>query len=357
MVKNNETIHTWLFGGGGAASYIVSGIVREGISIAGILDDSLPQTEQGENTKGISGIPLFSPKSTALTSEIKKNSVVIMGILNPLVDITLITKRLLNDGWGEVVEYAIWVENEYRKHGKCPSPISSRDWKDHVTNLQQVRNEFADEKSVQIFDAFLNFVYTGKNEFPEIEMNPYFPTDISRTETPLRMIDCGAFTGDTILQAQSTGYSIEVVHAFEPDMTNYAKLCSSMKNINQVVCWPCGTSSKTESIRFETQGDMGSFTSPEGNTLIQCVSIDDCIPNFNVNFIKMDIEGSEYDTLRGAESVLRKYRPRLAISVYHLSSDIWKIPLWIREVYGKTAKFYLRHHSRTIADTILYVLP
>jgi hypothetical protein len=72
----------------------------------------------------------------------------------------------------------------------------------------------------------------------------------------------------------------------------------------------------------------------------------------------MDIEGYEFDALKGAEQLLRKYRPRLAISVYHLASDILNIPLWVSKIYTKnTSKYYLRHHSRTIADTVLYVVP
>jgi hypothetical protein len=81
------------------------------------------------------------------------------------------------------------------------------------------------------------------------------------------------------------------------------------------------------------------------------------MPHFAPNLIKLDIEGSEEAALRGAEHLIRRSRPGLAVSVYHLPSDIWRIPLLLSEYLDGRARFYLRRHSRTIADTVLYVFP
>jgi len=40
-----------------------------------------------------------------------------------------------------------------------------------------------------------------------------------------------------------------------------------------------------------------------------------------VDFIKMDIEGSERNALKGARETLQRWHPRLAISSYHLKGD------------------------------------
>ncbi len=45
-----------------------------------------------------------------------------------------------------------------------------------------------------------------------------------------------------------------------------------------------------------------------------------------VDFIKMDIEGSELGALRGAESTIRRWRPKLGISLYHRPEDFFSIP-------------------------------
>jgi hypothetical protein len=55
-------------------------------------------------------------------------------------------------------------------------------------------------------------------------------------------------------------------------------------------------------------------------------SIDDFVENnaiTAVNFIKMDIEGGERDALYGAESTIKRFRPRLSICEYHGIFDRW----------------------------------
>lgn len=48
----------------------------------------------------------------------------------------------------------------------------------------------------------------------------------------------------------------------------------------------------------------------------------------------MDIEGAEYEALLGARDIIFKYRPGLAISLYHRPADLWRIPLLINEIIG-----------------------
>jgi FkbM family methyltransferase len=50
-----------------------------------------------------------------------------------------------------------------------------------------------------------------------------------------------------------------------------------------------------------------------------------------VDFIKMDVEGAERNALRGAQSTLRKHRPRMSISVENLEDDYLVIPELVTE--------------------------
>jgi FkbM family methyltransferase len=50
-----------------------------------------------------------------------------------------------------------------------------------------------------------------------------------------------------------------------------------------------------------------------------------------VDLIKMDIEGGERHALRGAQQTIMRFKPRMAICVYHLPDDPTVIPALVRE--------------------------
>jgi FkbM family methyltransferase len=72
-----------------------------------------------------------------------------------------------------------------------------------------------------------------------------------------------------------------------------------------------------------------------------------------VDFIKMDIEGAELNALKGAEETIRRFKPKLAITVYHNLKDFWEIPEWL-ESLGLGYKFYLRHFTIHAEETVLF---
>ena len=69
----------------------------------------------------------------------------------------------------------------------------------------------------------------------------------------------------------------------------------------------------------------------------------------------MDIEGAELPALKGAEMSIRRFKPKLAISVYHKQEDIWKIQHWI-EGLDLGYRFYLRHFTIHAEETVLFAI-
>ncbi len=49
---------------------------------------------------------------------------------------------------------------------------------------------------------------------------------------------------------------------------------------------------------------------------------DSLVKNFDVNYIKMDIEGAELEALIGARQTIIKRVPHLTISIYHKPADL-----------------------------------
>ena len=106
---------------------------------------------------------------------------------------------------------------------------------------------------------------------------------------------------------------------------------------------------------FSTNHQAGSSIHPEGDSLIQCVALDDVVFDFAPTFITMDIEGAEIFALRGMRKIIERYHPKLAISVYHNPEHLWKIPLLLQEI-APDYKFYLRNYTSFSFETILYAI-
>jgi hypothetical protein len=69
----------------------------------------------------------------------------------------------------------------------------------------------------------------------------------------------------------------------------------------------------------------------------------------------MDIEGSEINALRGAKNTIMKHRPKLAVCIYHKPTDLWEIPLYLKELV-LDYKLHLRHHSGFLNETVCYAI-
>ena len=92
---------------------------------------------------------------------------------------------------------------------------------------------------------------------------------------------------------------------------------------------------------------------------VQAISIDEFVLEqkiSTVDFIKLDIEGSELDALRGSINTLRNHRPQMAICIYHKKEDLFQIPLFLDSILNNY-KYYLGHYSPTFWDTVWYAVP
>ena len=172
-------------------------------------------------------------------------------------------------------------------------------------------------------------------------------------------IDCGAFDGWSIKGfIEFCGGKYDKIYSFEPIPSQYE---NTLININeagikrveliQKGVWNCKGVSN-----FVSNGG-GSRIDNEGTIPVELVSIDEVIPeNEKVTFIKMDIEGAESQALQGAVNTIRRCKPKLAICIYHKPMDIIEIPILIKSILPEY-KFYIRHHSPTRDETVLYALP
>lgn len=68
----------------------------------------------------------------------------------------------------------------------------------------------------------------------------------------------------------------------------------------------------------------------------------------------MDIDAAEFDALPGAENVIIRGKPLLAISVCHRTGDMFAIIDYLQCMVTEY-RFGFRHYSIGVTDTMLYV--
>lgn len=111
-------------------------------------------------------------------------------------------------------------------------------------------------------------------------------------------------------------------------------------------------------LNVDDKGPASRVSSRGAGLQVEALSIDDLVEREGlerVDFIKLDIEGAEKNALRGAEKSIRKYRPKLAISSYHLTDDHVLIPAMLLEMNPEYS-FYLKHVTPVRQETVLFAV-
>ena len=177
------------------------------------------------------------------------------------------------------------------------------------------------------------------------------------------MVDCGAFTGDTIREFKRRICNENWrVYAFEPDSYNYRQLNSLLSRsryyARHVMTYNIATwSSKCKLYFDDKMGDSSrvSRNKHKWTKIIDANTIDDVLKDEKVTFIKMDVEGAELESLKGAKEIISRDHPRLAISIYHSDSDMINIIKYLRDEYP-FYRLYIRHYTWGFTDTICYAV-
>lgn len=114
------------------------------------------------------------------------------------------------------------------------------------------------------------------------------------------------------------------VLSFEPVAANLELLNSNVTNLSNqnVIVLPKALGKTTGFISMQSeQGNMGnSFVADESQGSVELVTLDSL--NLAPSFIKMDVQGFEYDVLLGGLETLKKYRPVMIIELEDSNGSI-----------------------------------
>ena len=185
----------------------------------------------------------------------------------------------------------------------------------------------------------------------------YFDTDIMVARDHEIFVDAGALDmGSTIDFVKWCNGQSDIVYAFECDplafnqcQENISKK-AELQKLN-IQLYRKGLAEKTGKVML-VEHFGSSKIDAHGTTAVEITSLDEVLNGKPVTFIKMDIEGAELDALKGARNTILKWKPRLAICLYHKPEDILEIPSFIVSLVPEY-KMYIRHYSTLVTETVL----
>ena len=230
--------------------------------------------------------------------------------------------------------------------------------------LDEILPMLEDQESKDIIknrvDTFLtgDISYIDKNRINE---HTYFSDDFYSIGSEEVFFDCGAYTGATVESFVNYTHSkYKKILAFELDQKNLKKLKTLVdkEKIQNIEISQSATGKSDGYINFLITGTVGaktvnsSKTDSNNTASVKLVKLDNFI-DYHPTLIKMDIEGAELDSLVGASEIIRKYKPKLAICIYHLPFDFYNIPHFLKSLVPEY-KFKVRQHERGFCETVLY---
>lgn len=153
-------------------------------------------------------------------------------------------------------------------------------------------------------------------------------------------VNAGACIGDNIFWYFANGLNAKAIYAYESNMGTYTRLTKNMEYL------PEKYSEKVFLI----------------NEFINSKTDWDKLNGEKITLINADIEGEELNLLKSMQNLIKKYRPVLAICVYHKPSDLVEIPKFIKNIV-KDYCFILRKYEtntenvRRSGELVLYAVP
>ena len=324
-----------LFGAGQYGFFCSEYLIKNNYKVNYFIDND--NTKWNTNINGIKVCP---------KTNISKDEVILItsnhAVSNIMEDI--------KDNYKYVTSFDKWfIYKNYEKFKKIYDLLSDNISKKTLECL--IYSKFISNKELlyTIYDPDIYFSYL----FKQITINDIF-------------LDAGAYCGDTIEKFIYKNFGVFTkIYAFEPGKKQFNAMNKRLERLknewaiddNKIEVINMGLSDKLKSVNFLESNILTYCKATDSNEYInkmEFTSVDEYLDTSSpITFLKADIEGEELNMLKGAENTIKKYKPKMAISVYHRPDDLFSIFEYIKKLVPEYA-FFLRHHSISFDETVLY---
>ena len=213
--------------------------------------------------------------------------------------------------------------------------------KNNVNRLEWLYSNLSDALSrrslIALIKYWLTWDYTDwrniavySHDVVDTTVYPFYEDEV--------FIDSGSYIGDTVVQYVNTvNNEFKRVYTYDISSASIEAIKKNLSQLSNVIINHKGTG------EVNTEMDMVGFDQVfHGNKLVEAnlkssvekvkvVRLDDDIDE-PVTFLKIDCEGFDKETLRGAQGIIKKYHPKLHVDSYHKLADLVDIPWLIREI-------------------------
>lgn len=221
-------------------------------------------------------------------------------------------------------------------------------YNENIEKINEVRGLLADDLSVRIYDNVIKYKLSGDIKYLcEAETDKAEGYSLLGASDFECVADLGAYNGDTVREIMAISKKLSLVYAFEPDRRSFRKLSEFCETVTAPpTIHPINAAAWNEDtkIAFGDEGNRNSGICAKAKTVtVSARSLDSVLDGKMVDYIKYDVEGAEKEAIIGCEKTIISHRPKLLVSAYHRSEDIFELPLQIHALRPDYKLYYRRH--------------
>lgn len=166
--------------------------------------------------------------------------------------------------------------------------------------------------------------------------------------------DVGAYSGDTAERFLEVGLARKVI-AMEPDEMNLATLNERSTDWEgRIEILAAAASDSSGRLGFSPFGTVTSRVKSDSALSVASMTLDEVDRHFNLDFVKMDIEGHEARALAGARKLISDGRATWALSAYHRPEDLIALPEFFPDSLYAISFFA---HAQRPWDSVMGLIP
>jgi FkbM family methyltransferase len=321
--------------------------------------DAKPERHHGSSTWD--GISILKPDD--VPQEHRAEYLLVICIAT--TSYTSIVDPLMKLGWKDVVPfYDIteayidrcplsngWFTGTLDAHDMAGTEYVLDHWADDISRAHHL--QFIAWHSLRQELAFDGAPVTTDDRF-------FIPQILSAIHEKEVFLDGGAHHGEVSLRFVNAVHNKFLkVYAIEPDKNNVKVLRAKLGNDNLTISQnveviECALGNQSGMATFYHGLDYASQFSSMSQESVPVRILDEM--DIPATFIKLHLEGWEFDALQGSLRTLNKYRPLLAVTTYHKRNGLWQLPDLLMKNLPDYV-FLLRLHSWLGTGCVLYAIP